>query len=256
MFYLVPNKRIFVGRVSPYLQNCYCYISTTAELEWPQVVSTTTTTTTKTTTTTTTTSPPPPSSSPPPPPQRRQRLKGIKHNHQWWQSYWRHNAVLVKEVHQTYFRVAQYIPNKHYVKKQPKKSKENSLTYFRDRLIVDCRPNYNATPNLSESILDVNKTQKSRHYTNPYDDLVMAFITTKRQFGKRAVDRNRARRRVKAAARKILLNQLDTSFWYTVTCRSTVNDASHKELCEELEQLKDPLSQEISAFEMVKLVNQ
>ena len=60
----------------------------------------------------------------------------------------------------------------------------------------------------------------NRDPNNPYGDLIIGFIASKRQFGKRAVDRNRARRRVKEAARRILLNHLDTSFWYVIVCKS------------------------------------
>ena len=76
---------------------------------------------------------------------------------------------------------------------------------------------------------------------NPYGDLIMGFLASKRQFGKRAVDRNRARRRVKEAARRILLNHLDTSFWYVVVCKSNVNDATYEDLCESLEKAREEL---------------
>ena len=80
---------------------------------------------------------------------------------------------------------------------------------------------------------------QTRDANNPYDDLIMAFLTSKRQFGKRAVDRNRARRRVKEAARKICLNQFDSSFWYVVVCKRQVQEATHEELCESFETIRD-----------------
>jgi hypothetical protein len=79
------------------------------------------------------------------------------------------------------------------------------------------------------------------------EDLHLAFVTTKRQFGPRAVDRNRARRRVKECARAQLLTptataaaaggvtplsaQLDPQYWYVVFCSRPCLSASYEELC-------------------------
>ena len=79
---------------------------------------------------------------------------------------------------------------------------------------------------------------------NPYGDLEMAFLASKRQFGKRAVDRNRARRRVKEAARNIFLNQLDTSWWYVVQIKEAVNEATPEELWATLEETRTTLQKD------------
>ena len=75
------------------------------------------------------------------------------------------------------------------------------------------------------------------------DDLHVAFLTTKRQFGRRAVDRNRARRRLKECARALLFTttadgvaaplpaQLDTKYWYVVVCFRLCLSATYEELC-------------------------
>ena len=75
----------------------------------------------------------------------------------------------------------------------------------------------------------------------------MGFIVTKRQFGRRAVDRNRARRRVKESARAELLRASTMSsdsymrpgYWYIVVCKRACLSASYEELCHSWRLVRD-----------------
>ena len=161
------------------------------------------------------------------PPQRRQRLKGIKHNHRWWTAFHGGRLKANKSIHKKYFIVKQHRPDDF----RGRHNKKHSKGW------VDSGQEL-----VTETTMHTDLS-KQRDPDNPYDDLIVGFVTSKKQISKRAVDRNRVRRRVKDAARKIFLNELDSSFWYVVICLNALSEASYEEICESLTDVKEKLTQ-------------
>ena len=185
-------------------------------------------------------------------PAPRQRLKGIKKSRSWWNAYHQGRVIQVKRYHSPYFIIAQYFPNetistrKQRRQETPTNAEQPVITCDQSAFLTPVIPVIPVTPVTPVTPLTLSATNPTdfpqRDLNNPYGDLIMGFLTSIRQFGSRAVDRNRARRRMTAAARLVFLHQLDTRYWYVVACKTSLNEASYDQLCASLNDAKKYLN--------------